>query len=336
MSSSTASGRVMRPQPTELEVPSVAPDPEVLFKEARRRRHRRWLAASLLAAALALIVMLATGAGGGSGGIGHRGLARPSGGSPPGGAAHAGPPSVFAGAPATQHGAALGQETQYCRPARPARYLPPSSGCVDVRYADLTGTGRKDLIVLYSRLDPRRVTFAGMRDLHIARQAMLEVVEPNGQVLRAPVVAGPHGTPMGAQRVRASYFLAIAHVNDQPGSEIFLQFGWLSSGSSATVYSLYADHLIPAGVGLAVGGDSASGWGFDCLPGSPPRLITRQFTLIGPNIYGAWKETEAIYTWHQARLVKQSQRVVTEHGQPPRSQTRPGRGCIRGLATTTR
>jgi hypothetical protein len=310
------------------------PDPEIedgVIEEARRRQQRQqrqrrlgsWLIAGVAAAAL--LAGLAAG-GGGSGG-GGTSKARPLNGSPGSGAAHASASNEFPGAPVSQPNAD-GVASGYCRVAAPSLYLPSHSGCVTVRRADVNGDGRRDLIIVYSTLDPKpppRVPSepAVSRGYFRATATFLRVVLAGGATLTARIT----GTPM----THAAAIDAIARVNGLPGPEIFLQVERISSGATDVAYGYQAGHLVSAGVFLGYGGDSADTGGFNCVAGNPPRLIRRDYQLIGPTIYGWWKERVAVLTWHGARLVQLSTGTLRHHGLPTRADSQIGPGCIHGV-----
>ena len=199
------------------------------------------------------------------------------------------------GAPHTQpHG--YGVATGVCPLAAPNRYLPPRSGCVTVRRADIAGDGRPDLILLYSRLSHERAGQLGLpasvSTMYVATTAMVRVLRARGGSATAPV-----------DDAKAAAILAVAHVNDDVGDELFIQVSQISSGAAAVAYGFHDGRLVPAGVTLGYGGDSATKAGFDCLTGHPPRLVQRTFELIGPTIYAWWTETDVTYAWHGSRLV---------------------------------
>jgi len=329
------------PRERDTGVERVPDSPDVLFEEARRRRRRRWVAGSALtvAALVAGIGLLgAAGGGGGSGAPGGRRV-QPAGSGSGGGSARTNTSRLFPGAPSTQpHGVYPGTA---CELAPRSRYLPEWSGCVTATVADLTGNGRADLVLIYSRIappalhglpprsagKPRRVI-----NMYEASQAMLRIVTPSGQEITAPIESpGVHGT---VSHVSVAALLAIAHVNNQQGREIFLQTGQSSSGSDFLAYSLYRGRLISAGVGFASGGDSADGNGFDCMPGNPARVIERNYQLIHglkvvhQMIYGQWKETITTLVWRGPRLVTASADTYKRRLLPKENI---GAGCTKGI-----
>jgi len=225
---------------------------------------------------------------------------------------------AFPGAPQTQaHG--YGVATDACPLATPNRYLPARSGCVVVMRADINGDGRPDLILLYSKLSRHHVGGLGasseFRRDYLAEAAYLTVYLAGGGSATTRIV----GT-------RSAAIIAVSHMSDDPGSEVFLQVSEISSGSAAFVYSFNDGRLVPAGVTLGYGGDSATKAGFNCLA-DPPRLIQRTFELLGPTIYGWWRETDITYTWNGPKLVRTAARTFKEHGSPPRSEIEVGSGC---------
>lgn len=321
---------------------SVRESPEVLFEEARRRRRRRWAAGGALTAALLVAAGAALGMAGGGGrsGTPHGGRVQPAGsGSGANSSSHVNADRLFPGAPSTQpHGVYPGTA---CELAPRNRYLPAWSGCVTARVADVTGNGHPDLVLIYSRLaplamhglPPRRVGGSGrVTKLYEAEQAMLRIVTPDGQVATTRLQSP--GAGRTAYPVTVAALLSIAHVNEGPAREIFLQTGESSSGLSVLAYSLYKDRLISAGVGFASGGDSASGDGFECLRGNPPRVIERNYQLIHGikvihgMIFGLWREQVTALIWHGPRLALASRRIYRRRLLPKENI---GADCIRGI-----
>lgn len=228
-------------------------------------------------------------------------------------------------APSTQRNG-YGVETDTCPLAPPNRYLPARSGCVTVRRADVDGDGRRDLILVYSRLSNQRASGSAgdippsLRREFVADAAFLKIVLANGTSV---------STRLG--QTRAAAIDSVAHVNDDPGSEIFLEVGRVSSGAAAVAYGYHDGRLVPAGVALNYGGDSAARAGFNCLPGNPPYLIQRTYELIGPTLNGWWQETNITYTWHGPTLVRTSKRTFKRRGAVTASDVSIGRGCTAGI-----
>lgn len=173
-----------------------------------------------------------------------------------------------------------------------------------------------------------------------AEQAMLRVVSPDGHVTTTPIdfmTTPSNKTPAGVQKAQAAALISVSHVSDEPGKEIFLQTGQISSGSTALAYSLDHGRLVPSGVTLAYGGDSGAQAGFQCAAGDPPRLIQYTYALIrgikavrnSVHIYGWWKVTTTTYAWHGPRLVKIAQSTHKRRVLPHDSV---GAGCLKGIA----
>jgi hypothetical protein len=204
--------------------------------------------------------------------------------------------------------------------------LPARSGCVTVTRADVNGDGRPDLIIVYSRLSRRHPSNyvgaipPGERREFVANAAFLKIVLANGTSVSARL-----------SQTRAAAIESVARVNDDPGSEIFIEVSRISSGASAVAYGYYDGRLVPAGATLNYGGDSASRAGFNCLPGNPPRLIQRTYELIGPTVNGWWQQTNTTYAWHGPRLVQTAKRAFKRRGAVTASETSIGRGCTAGV-----
>lgn len=316
--------------------------PDVLFEEARRRRRQRWMAGGALACVAivvgALILGMAGGAGGGSGSTAH---GQPYGSGSGATSGHATVSRLFPGAPSTQLYYTGPGPVCALAPRNP--YLPAWSGCVSVKIADVSGDGGQDLVLSYSRLShvSLRATASAptqsdrARRMYPAVQAMLRIVSPDGHVVTTPVeymTTPVNKTPAQLEKAQATALISVAHVSDEPGKEIFLQTGRISSGSLALVYSLYHGKLVASGVVLGYGGDSATKAGFQCLAGNPPRLIQRHYELIQVihgSAYGWWNETTTTYVWHGPRLVKISQSTLKRRALPSDSV---GASCTKGIA----
>jgi hypothetical protein len=312
--------------------------PEVLFEEARRRRRRRWKTGGALFAAAVIVGALIFGAGGGgageSGASAH-GHARNPGSSA--GAGHLTAGRLFPGMPATQSfytgpGAS-------CERAHRSHYLPAWSGCVSATVADVLGNGRPDLVLTYSLLSHVALTpRGGGAERYEAKQSMLRVVTRNGRTITAPIEyrVGPFGkTPAQLEKAQSAALISVAHVSDQPDGKIFLQTEHISSGSTGIVYTLDHSRLVSAGVLLGLGGDSVTQAGFQCLPGSPPRLLQHHFELSNPGIkmvrgeiYGRWTEATVTYTWHGPKLVAIAHNTVKRLMRPSDGV---GTGCTKGI-----
>jgi hypothetical protein len=224
----------------------------------------------------------------------------------------------FPGAPHTQPNA-YGVATGFCPLATRNQYLPPRSGCVTVRRAHILGNGHNDLILLYSLLGGTR---AGRpRPMYEATEAMLGIMTPGANTIVTRV-----------DHAKAAALLAVAHVNNDRGDELFLQVSQISSGAAAVAYGFHDGSPVPAGVTLAYGGDSATKAGFDCLAGNHPHLVQRTFQLIGPTIHQWWSETDVTYAWHGPRLVKIAERTFKRRGLPPARETDVGAGCTAGIS----
>ncbi len=199
----------------------------------------------------------------------------------------------------TQAGSLGWSESWACQPARPDRYLPARSGCVTVTRGDLLGGGREDLVVIYSRLAGRPFAFpAGSgQTAYQARQAMLEVVQPDGRAQTVPITGA-----------RAASLLSLARVNDSAGEELFLQTGGISSGSYGAIYDAYHGRVVRAGA-FSYGGDSGLQARLSCLPGSPPKVVQLAVVPSG-SLNGPWRGTRITYVWSRGRLVQAAKAAV--------------------------
>ncbi len=331
---------------SETEVRAGRQHPDVLFEEARRRRRRRWMTGAALAAVIiagALALGMSGGGGGGASGTAHGQTSGPASGA---GSGHVSASRAFPGAPAnapyyTGPGAS-------CPLAPHSRYLPPWSGCVSTMVADVSGDGRRDLVLAYSRLGhrslgglpPRTIGRRRVPARYPALQAMLRVITPAGRVTTVPITyetSPSRNAPAQLERAAAAALISIAHVSSEPGKAIFLQTEQISSGSIALAYSLFHSRLVSSGAVLAYGGDAGSQAGFQCVAGSPPRLIQYTYDLVRGiratgntiHIYGVWKVTATRYDWNGPRLVRLTQNTTKRRLMPSDAA---GHGCVRGVA----
>lgn len=307
------------PTPLKASDPAAPEIDAGVIEDARRRQRRhRVLGAALPAAVLIAGGLSLASSGGGAGGIGggRHGLAQPP--APGSSTGHsAGRP--FPGAPASQpNPGGIAQDACLLAPAN--RYLPPWSGCVTVRRADLTGNGQTYLVLLYSRLSHAHFSSPGasanLSKEYMAKEADLRVIAPDGARTTTVLKGGPG----------AAALLGIAKVGDGGGEKIFIQVNEISSGSTANVYTLYRHRLTSAGISLGYGGDSGVQAGFSCLPRA--RVIQRVFIPLGSLLKAPWQETATTFTWHGPRLVKTAQRNHRHQGPPPRLDTSAGTGCF--------
>ncbi len=291
----------------------------------RQRRHQR--VGGVLVAALVLGALIA-GIGGGGGGLDRHSGGGASRSNPGAGSPHLTANTSFPGAPSTQH--VYGVSSDMCPLAPRNRYLPPRSGCVGVRRADIDGDGRRDLIIVYSRLGSQRLPpYAGeppsMRHDYEAKAAFLKVVLNDGTSITARIT--------GVDGARVAAVDAVAHVSADPGGEIFLEVARVSSGATGVAYGFQGGKLVPAGVYLSYNGDSGVQAGFDCVSGNPPRLIQRYFAFIGPNEFTrSWREQEVVFAWHGPTLVQLSVHSFKGLVALKSSETHIGQGCIRGVS----
>ncbi len=332
---------------SEADVRRDHKSPDVLFEEARHRRRRRWMAGGALSAAAVIAGALMLGmAGGGGGGSGSTANGQPSSSGPAASTGHVTASRLFPGAPSTQ--SYYTGPGAVCTLAPRSRYLPAWSGCVSAMVADVYGDGRQDLVLSYSRLShvsssgSARVGKPGRANRRYeAKQAMLRIVSPDGHVVTTPIeyrTTRVEKTPAQLERAQAAALISVAHVSDEPGKEIFLGTGHISSGSTALAYSIYHGRLISSGVVLGYRGDGVTKASFQCLAGNPPRLTQHSYELIrgikviNGAIYGWWQETTTTYAWHGPQLVMIAQNTVKLRVSPSKSV---GVGCTRGIGKVT-
>jgi hypothetical protein len=321
--------------------------PEVLFEEARQRRRRRWKVGSVIAVAAVIAGALVLGMGGGGGhGPGNTAHGQPSGSGSGATSSHVNATRLFPGVRSS--GGFYTGPGASCPLAPRNRYLPAWSGCVSTMVADVFGNGRQDLVLSYSRLShtalgglpPRLRTRRQASTRYPAEQAMLRIVTPDGHMITTPIkytTVPVDNTPAKLEKADAAALISVAHVSDEPGKQIVLQTGQISSGSTAVAYSLYHSHLVSAGAVLGLGGDSGSQAGFQCVAGNPPRVIQQTYDLLRGikavgntvHIYGWWDVTTTTYAWRGSRLVKVTQHTAKHRVLP--SDT-AGVGCTKGIA----
>jgi hypothetical protein len=214
---------------------------------------------------------------------------------------------------------------------------------VTARIVDLAGNGRRELVLIYSRLGklrlqglpPRQEGSRRSETRYPAEQAMLRVVSADGHVSTAPIeyrTTPFNKSPAQIDKADAAAIISVAHVGDEPGKEIFLQVQQISSGSTVVAYSLYRGRLIPSGVVLGYRGDGGTRASFQCPSGRPPRLIQHSYELtqvIHDPIYGWWNEITTTYAWHGPRLVKIAQSTLKRRVSP---RDNIGVGCTKGIA----
>lgn len=144
-----------------------------------------------------------------------------------------------------------------------------------------------------ARPSPRR-RLSGPPSIHIA--TWLPWVSG---VIRA---GGPTFTLAAPPRPLVSpEIILVRNVNGQPGTEIFVRDGRLSSGESVAVYTFDGCELREAG-GFTYDGDSGQQHGLTCHRGQPARITQHQFLLQtgGPNALR--QQTDTGFTWIGPKL----------------------------------
>jgi hypothetical protein len=198
-----------------------------------------------------------------------------------------------------------------CLKAKRLGYVPRRDVCSDAITADVDGDGRPDLVLLYARLITG--TGASLK----AYPETLKVVLAGGGVAQArfaPAIPGPG-------------IVAVGNVNASPGDELFIYGSWISSGAQVEVFSFNAGKLVRAAANLQMGGDSADRFGFNCVRTPRPEIIQRDYSLLGPTIYGRWRLTAYTFVWDGAALRLASRAITIRHGWPGGGAIRPGAGC---------
>lgn len=308
--------------------PEPKPDIDAGVIEDARRRQRTHRLVGVLATVAAAVIGLVVGFGGGSGGNDHIGGQGPSPKAPGSGGAAVLANSEFPGAPVSQNDAD-GVSSWECPLAPASRFLPTRSGCVTAIRADMTGDGRADLVIVYSHLNHTSGYYPGgptkWRHYFGASDATVEIVLPNGERISTRLAASNAGH---SYPVHAAAVIAVKHVNNEPGDELFLQISEISSGSTAMAYGLDHGRLVPAGALLAYGADSGVQAGFSCnTTTQPPEVVQRTFVLGARGFAARWKETKLTYAWHGPKLVKIRSQTIAGSRNRPSSQLGPGSGC---------
>lgn len=182
-----------------------------------------------------------------------------------------------------------------CPAASPSRYLPKDAGCVTVRRADITGNGSSDVVILFGRLNAKR----------IPTSFTLEVIEAGGSVLTANVPQ-PDLNPTIA---------LIRNVNGRPGAEIFVHEGHVTTEEEMGVYAFDGRGLRRAG-GLSYGGEDAGiRFGFTCRTSTPAQIVEHEFLEQTP-FKGVWKRRDTTFRWVGARLVRGASRTTVAKPAP--------------------
>ena len=198
-----------------------------------------------------------------------------------------------------------------CARGKRLGWVPARDTCVNALDADVTGDGRADLVLLYDRTRPGpggSVSFGPYT---------LKVIPAGGGVLESRI---PSALP-------PDVIVAAAHVNDEPGVDLFIQVARISSGSGVAIYSDDGGRLIRSSVTLTYGGDSGVRFGFSCVRTPAPAIVQRSYELLGPGIGGRWREKIETYRWNGPRLQRTGSRSTTHRGWPGAGLVGVGAGC---------
>jgi hypothetical protein len=199
-----------------------------------------------------------------------------------------------------------------CPLAPPKRYLPKRSGCVSTAIANVNG--QPALFLLYARLSNQQVD----GQFHPAAFT-LKVIRAGGPTFT--LAALPH--PLVSPEI-----ILVRNVNGQPGTEIFVHDGHLSSGESVAVLTFNGSELREAG-GFTYGGDSGQQYGFTCHRGQSATITQHQFLLETGGANALWQQTDTLFAWSGSKLERISQQTSRRRGTldigglgfPPRSLT---------------
>jgi hypothetical protein len=270
--------------------PSHQDELEALIEEARRRARRRRYRNALMLAAVAVAGLYA--GFGGSGGSGANGDSA-AGGAPGQPGSHAAT-QPFPDAPQSQRFPTFGR----CPLAPPNRYLPRRAGCVTVRRADVDGDGRRDLVLLYARLDARGYPIFSSRDPKSG--FTLKVVRRGRSVVAAHVPRGD----LNARILRA------ADLNARAGIELLVHEYHVTTSEGVGVYTFGRDTLRRAHGFVFDGSDAGIVSGLTCNLGPPATIVQHVFTERIP-FRGVWDRVDTTYRWVGAALRRVGTRKVT-------------------------
>lgn len=184
----------------------------------------------------------------------------------------------FADAPRSQHFRDFGP----CPLAPANRYLPSAAGCVTARRADVDGDGRADLVLLWAKLDGRRLPSAHT----------LEIVRAS----RATVAAHTRRFALDGAKI-----LRIADVNARAGAEIFVHEAHITTEELAGVYTFDGHALQRSGEFSYDGTEAGIRSGFTCHGGRRPTIVQHFFSEPSP-LRGVWTRTDTTYRWKAGQL----------------------------------
>ena len=200
----------------------------------------------------------------------------------------------------------------------------------------MRGGGRQDLVIVYSRLSEQRVPAypgepSSVKHDFEAQAAFLRVVLAGGTSLTTRI--------HGVDGAKAAWIDSVAHVNADPGDEIFLEVGRISSGATGVAYGFQRRKARPRGRGSVLRRRLGCACRFQLRVGQPtvpdPEVLhLRRSERLLPS----WKESETIYAWHGPKLVRLSRRTFkqlvdlswTGLASMRRVETIIGRGCPSG------
>lgn len=203
----------------------------------------------------------------------------------------------FPGAPHSQH---FGYGSS-CPAAPTNQYLAGPAGCLSVRFADVDGDGRPDLVLLYTRPNVK----------HFRYRFTLKVYRASGGTLVAHIPAGD--IPATIKRLR--------DVNDRRGVEVFVHEVHISTAELMGIYTFDGKQLRRAGAFSYGGYDAGLKFGFTCHRGTPATIVQDQFSLSSLKVPHIWHRLARSYRWAGGTLQQGASRITIFKGSsPPRGR----------------